>query len=56
MVKALVTSSDLLAQDQSGRSALHLACDRDRIEIILILLDYGASPSAVNHRQETLLR
>jgi ankyrin repeat protein len=56
MVKALVRAgSDLSAQDQHGKTALHLACDRDAVEIIRFLLDHGADPSAMDHRRETPL-
>lgn len=56
MVKALVRAgSDVSAQDQHGKTALHLACDRDAVEIIRFLLDQGANPSATDHRQETPL-
>lgn len=56
MVKALVRAgSDVSAQDQHGKTALHLACDRDAVEIIRFLLGHGANPSAMDHRLETPL-
>jgi ankyrin repeat protein len=56
MAKALVRAgSDLSARDQHGKTALHLACDRDAVEIVQFLLDQGANPSAVDHRHETPL-
>ena len=51
----LVKYGEKLSQsiDEGGNTPLHIASERGNLEAVKILLDYGASGGAQNHKLET---
>ena len=39
--------------DENGNTALHLACDGGSIDVVQLVVDHGASTTAVNSKGET---
>ncbi|XP_059160299.1 L-asparaginase-like [Physella acuta] len=53
--KLRASGGDLALQNQDGRTALHVACRKGRINVVHYLLNHGVSIHLKDYRQETAL-
>ena len=46
IVSLMIDQGVIHSRDRNGRTALHFACQRYRLNIVMMLLDAGADPQA----------